>query len=114
MGNTQTSRARKRLDSCSTRDLGFVHEIEIDTAHFKGNFPDKCSIQAALVEKGLDVNSAENWKELMPKQNLSADAIHKSKNRQRLRSCNDQVEYLSRWRCFKTKDFGKAIEMTKN
>ena len=58
---------------------GFVHEIEIDTAHFKGNFPDKCSIQAALVEKGFDVNSAENWKELMPKQSLSADAIHKFK-----------------------------------
>ena len=32
---------------------GFVDEIEIDTAHFKGNFPDKCSIQAALVEKGF-------------------------------------------------------------
>ena len=58
---------------------GFVDEIEIDTAHFKGNFPDKCSIQAALVEKGFDVNSAENWKELMPKQSLSADAIHKFK-----------------------------------
>ena len=56
-----------------------VDEIEIDTAHFKGNFPDKCSIQAALVEKGFDVNSAENWKELMPKQSLSADAIHKFK-----------------------------------
>ena len=58
---------------------GFVDEIEIDTAHFKGNFPDKCSIQAALVEKGFDVNSAENWKELMPKQSLSANAIHKFK-----------------------------------
>ena len=30
---------------------GFVDEIEIDTAHFKGNFPDKCSIQAALVDR---------------------------------------------------------------
>ena len=58
---------------------GFVDEIEIDTAHFKGNFPDKCSIQAALVKKGFDVNSAENWKELLPKQSLSADAIHKFK-----------------------------------
>ena len=30
-------------------------------------------------EIGFDVNSAENWKELMPKQSLSADAIHKFK-----------------------------------
>ena len=58
---------------------GFVDEIEIDTAHFKGNFPDKCSIQAALVEKGFDINSAENWKELLSKQSLSADTIHKFK-----------------------------------
>ena len=58
---------------------GFVDEIEIDTAHFKGNFPDKCSIQAALVEKGFDINAAESWKELLPKQSLSADAIHRFK-----------------------------------
>ena len=56
---------------------GFVEEIEVDTAHFKGNFPDKCSIQAARVEKGFDINSAENWKELLPKQSLSADNIQK-------------------------------------
>ena len=53
--------SQERLDSCS--DFRFVDEIEIDTAHFKGNFPDKCA-SSVEVEKGFDVNSAENWKEL--------------------------------------------------
>ena len=55
---------------------GTIDEIEIDTAHFKGNFPDMCSIQAAVVEKGFDLNLAEKWKEILPKQKLSADAVH--------------------------------------
>ena len=95
------------MDSCSTGTSGTVDEIEIDTAHFKGNFPDMCSIQAALVEKGFDVNSAEKWKEIMPKQKLSADAIHKFK-KEIIKDFGPvnaiQVEYLSRWRCFKIKD----------
>ena len=32
---------------------GIIEKIEIDTAHFKGNYPDRCSVQAALLE-GLD------------------------------------------------------------
>ena len=53
MGNTQTSRAGNDWIVVQLGTSGFVDEIEIDTAHFKGNFPDKCSIQAALVEKVL-------------------------------------------------------------
>ncbi len=29
---------------------GVIREIEVDTAHFKGNFPDRCSLQAARVD----------------------------------------------------------------
>ena len=64
------------MDSCQLGTTGTIDEIEIDTAHFKGNFPDMCSIQAAVVEKGFDLNLAEKWKEILPKQKLSADAIH--------------------------------------
>ena len=31
---------------------GFAKKIEIDTAHFKGNYPDRCSIQAAHLTTG--------------------------------------------------------------
>ena len=33
---------------------GFVSKVEIDTNHFKGNYPDRCSIQAAYVSGGTD------------------------------------------------------------
>ena len=31
-----------------------IERIELDTAHFKGNYPDRCSIQAAMVAKETD------------------------------------------------------------
>ncbi len=31
---------------------GVVEKIEVDTAHFKGNFPDSCSIHAAHISEG--------------------------------------------------------------
>ena len=58
---------------------GRVHAVEIDTAHFKGNFPDRCSLQAAHVSGGTDgslVTQAMFWPELLGEQKLSADAVH--------------------------------------
>jgi allantoicase len=58
---------------------GTVSEIEVDTAHFKGNFPDSCSIQAAFVEGGSDEQMASQslyWSELLPSQKMSMDHIH--------------------------------------
>ena len=58
---------------------GAVSEIEVDTAHFKGNFPDSCSIQAAFVEGGSDEQMAAQslyWPELLPSQKLSMHHIH--------------------------------------
>jgi allantoicase len=63
--------------------LGEVEEIEVDTAFFKGNFPDRCSIQAALVEGGTDqsiITQSMFWPTLLPEQKLSMDAIHKFKH----------------------------------
>jgi allantoicase len=58
---------------------GLVRRIEVDTAHFKGNYPDRCSMQAALVqttaEDDLAAQSA-SWPLLLPEQPLSMDAIH--------------------------------------
>lgn len=58
---------------------GTVSEIEIDTAHFKGNYPARASVQAALVE-GPDLPSpgaaSGAWPELLSPAPLSADARH--------------------------------------
>ena len=58
---------------------GTVSKIEVDTAHFKGNYPDRCSIQGALVTGGTEqslVTQSMFWKTLLPEQKLSMDAIH--------------------------------------
>jgi allantoicase len=58
---------------------GVIERVEVDTAHFKGNYPDQCSIQGALTE-GLDDAAlgvaAENWPELMPQKKLAMDRQH--------------------------------------
>jgi allantoicase len=65
--------------------LGARGEIEkavIDTAHFKGNFPDSASIQAADLRSFGDgltdalITDSMFWKELLPQQKLGPDAAH--------------------------------------
>jgi len=58
---------------------GRVRRIEVDTAHFKGNFPDRCSLQAAYLPGAADaslVTQSQFWQTLLPEVKLSADAIH--------------------------------------
>jgi len=58
---------------------GTVEKIEVDTAHFKGNFPDGCSLQAAYVNGGTDgsiTTQSMFWQTLLPLQTLEMDAIH--------------------------------------
>lgn len=58
---------------------GHLERIVIDTCHYKGNYPDRASLQAAFVEAGTDdaiVTQSMFWPELLPPQKLSADAIH--------------------------------------
>lgn len=59
---------------------GLVESIEVDTAHFKGNFPARCSIQAACVDRATPeslVTQSMFWHTLMDEQPLTADAIHR-------------------------------------
>ncbi len=59
---------------------GVVREIEIDTAHFKGNFPDSCSVLGTHLDLvGLESLKAgsEHWQELLPRIKLKADSIHR-------------------------------------
>lgn len=60
---------------------GIIEQVEIDTAHFKGNYPDRASLQAALVKEDAHdvdrvVRESTRWKVLLPESKLSADAQH--------------------------------------
>jgi allantoicase len=58
---------------------GLIEAIEIDTCHFKGNYPDRCSIQAARVAGGdadAIVTQAPTWPLLLPEQKLDMDRQH--------------------------------------
>ncbi len=59
---------------------GLIKKLEIDTHHFKGNYPDSCSIQTASISKNLSnksiVNNSKNWKFILDKSKLSAHKKH--------------------------------------
>lgn len=58
---------------------GVIEAIEVDTCHFKGNYPDRCSLQAARVAGGTPeslVTQSMFWPLLLPEQKLSMDAQH--------------------------------------
>ena len=59
--------------------FGGVEEVTVDTAHFKGNYPDRCSIQASRRAHGSPeeiATQADAWPVLLPEVKLSADHIH--------------------------------------
>jgi allantoicase len=58
---------------------GMISRVEVDTAHFKGNYPDCCSLQAASVLGGTDsslVTQAMFWPVLLGEQKLQMDKQH--------------------------------------
>ncbi|WP_225774921.1 allantoicase [Pseudomonas sp. Marseille-Q5115] len=58
---------------------GTVEQIVVDTLHFKGNYPDSCSIQAAFVKGGTDSQIETQslfWRELLPSQKLQMHQEH--------------------------------------
>jgi allantoicase len=58
---------------------GRIDEVVVDTAHFKGNYPDRCFLQAALAADGAPEELAaasEHWPLLMPPARLAADKVH--------------------------------------
>jgi allantoicase len=56
---------------------GTIAKIEVDTTHFKGNFPDSCSIDACRLSSSMDAgDSGVEWKELLPRTKLAANTRH--------------------------------------
>lgn len=59
---------------------GVIERVEVDTAHFKGNYPDACSLQAAHVVGSTDqslITQSMFWPELLAPQKLGMDAEHR-------------------------------------
>lgn len=54
---------------------GRITRAEVDTSHFKGNYPESCSIEACHAD---DDSNLENmtWRELLPNTKLQAHARH--------------------------------------
>lgn len=83
MGDGWETRRRREPgnDWCilSLGHKGLIERVEVDTAHFKGNFPARCSIQAACVDQATSnslISQSMFWPSLMDEQPLTADAIH--------------------------------------
>jgi allantoicase len=53
---------------------GMIKRIEVDTSHFKGNYPDTCSLDGG-VANGTPLDAIE-WTELLPMTRLQAHTNH--------------------------------------
>ena len=64
---------------------GIIEKIEIDTHHFKGNYPDKCSILAAYIPKKISnysvMKKSIKWKPILNKVKLNAHKKHRFNNK---------------------------------
>jgi len=56
---------------------GRIDTVEIDTAHFKGNYPDRAEMRAALVADDYDLAAASaDWPVLLSESKLEMDTQH--------------------------------------
>lgn len=57
---------------------GTIEEVLLDTAFFKGNYPDRAEIRAAKNPVGADLARASaDWPVLLPQSRLQADHLHR-------------------------------------
>ncbi|MDL2400446.1 allantoicase [Rhizobium mayense] len=61
---------------------GTINRVIVDTAFFKGNFPDTCELLGAYLPghgdsfTDTEIAASENWKPILPPQKLQMDHIH--------------------------------------
>ncbi len=55
---------------------GTIQSVEVDTAHFKGNFPASFSLESCALAPARSLQNAR-WKRLLPRTPLQADAQHR-------------------------------------
>ena len=56
---------------------GTIEKVLVDTCHFKGNYPDSCSIEACNSRSDEELlHDTIQWQTILPPDKLSADAEH--------------------------------------
>ena len=64
---------------------GRLEKIEVDTAHFKGNYPDRCSLEGVIATRGLTREATRDqvltgkelpWQPILAESKLQADHVH--------------------------------------
>ena len=57
---------------------GVIRGVVVDTAYFRGNYPDTCAVYATCVEDPLDVRGldAATWTEIVPRSPLAGDHVN--------------------------------------
>jgi len=74
---------------------GKIKNIQIDTHHFKGNYPDRCSVQGAYIDRKISsksiINNSKKWKFLLNKVKLFANKKHNFKNKSMK---NKKINYI--------------------
>lgn len=55
---------------------GTINRIVVDTAHFKGNFPDRVSLEGCLCPTGTALESIATWQTILAESKLQADHTH--------------------------------------
>ena len=59
---------------------GIINKLEIDTHHFKGNFPDSLTVQSALIPNKINIKKilthSRNWKIFLGKSKLKPHKKH--------------------------------------
>ena len=56
---------------------GTIYRIEVDTAHFRGNYPASCSLRGATTESDdFPLDASASWAEILPPAMLGPDQLH--------------------------------------
>jgi len=56
---------------------GVVQRVEVDTTHFKGNYPDRCSLEVCSADSMTVLNWHEcQWQPLLPETSLKGNIVH--------------------------------------
>jgi allantoicase len=59
---------------------GVIRGVVVDTSHFKGNYPEHCSLEACTLDGLPSVeqlsSASQEWTEILPKSNLNGDSLN--------------------------------------
>jgi allantoicase len=75
----ETKRRRDEANDWCVIKLGLpgsIRKVIVDTAHFKGNYPDRFSLEAVRLNAGEVIDDNTSWQTIIAPQPLEADQTH--------------------------------------